>query len=185
MFAYCENNPVNRADPTGKFGLLTGIAITGIVVSSIVGGVVSGLQAACSGGSTADIISSAVIGAATAGAIATVTACAAASSAIASTTVLACAGIGALGETASIVSESVIHKNDPTYKFDLEKAAARVTYAAGIGAVAGGISYGLGSLFKTGIEGLYGMLISTEAAIAVGCCDFGGRTLIDVAFSES
>ena len=56
MYAYCENDPVNRSDPTGEFW--------NIVLGAVVGGVVSALCAGVSGGSTEDIVKAFVVGAA-------------------------------------------------------------------------------------------------------------------------
>ena len=56
MFAYCENNPVQREDRDGEFWHL--------VVGGIIGGLIGGVSAAISGGDVADILISATAGAA-------------------------------------------------------------------------------------------------------------------------
>ena len=55
MFAYCENDPVNRADPSG--------AAAQIVVGALVGGTVSAICEAVSGGNTTDVVRAFVVGA--------------------------------------------------------------------------------------------------------------------------
>ena len=47
LFAYCSNNPVNKIDKTGKFGLAIGVFIGG---STIIGGLAGAFTAACTGG---------------------------------------------------------------------------------------------------------------------------------------
>ena len=47
LFVYCGNNPTNKIDKTGNFGLAIGIFIGG---SAIIGGLAGALTAACTGG---------------------------------------------------------------------------------------------------------------------------------------
>ena len=56
MFAYCENNPVQRDDQDGEFWHL--------VVGGIIGGLIGGISAAINGGDVADILIGAAAGAA-------------------------------------------------------------------------------------------------------------------------
>lgn len=37
MFAYCENNPVNREDPSGQFAITTALVIGGVAVTLLSG----------------------------------------------------------------------------------------------------------------------------------------------------
>ena len=46
LFAYCENNPVNKYDPTGHFGIGT---IIGAAIGGVIGGIGGAISAACSG----------------------------------------------------------------------------------------------------------------------------------------
>ena len=62
-FAYCGNNPINRFDPTGEFG------IWGAVVGGLIGAVAGAISSAVTGGDIKDI----VISAATAPAAALIT----------------------------------------------------------------------------------------------------------------
>jgi len=58
LFPYCENNPVNLVDPTGRFGLTAAIIATG----AIVGGLLGAFNAAATGG---NILESVIEGALT------------------------------------------------------------------------------------------------------------------------
>ena len=63
MYAYCGNNPVNRADPTGEFGIFAGL----IAACTVIGGVVGAFSAAATGGNIVEgIIEGALTGAASA-----------------------------------------------------------------------------------------------------------------------
>lgn len=53
LFAYCDNNPVNKSDPTGKLGWLAG---------GIIGGVLGAVAAVVTGGSATDILIGAAAG---------------------------------------------------------------------------------------------------------------------------
>ncbi len=65
MFAYCGNNPINQADPTGEFGLLT---LVSAVVSATINVATSAIAAKATGQeyTITDALMSAVIGAANA-----------------------------------------------------------------------------------------------------------------------
>ena len=178
MYAYCNNNPINMSDHTGTFGLLTGLAVAGIAISAVVGGVVAGLSTAHSGGSIGEIIASSTIGAVTAGGIAAAAAFGAIGSLAVGAVALISAGIGVVGEAAAISVEHTFHKNDEGYSFSLRKAALRVLYAAGISALSGSLSYGINTIF-TGADELAGVAISAEAA-ALGGIDFGVRELLSI-----
>ena len=177
MFAYCLNNPVNVADPTGTVGILTGIAIAGIAISAVVGGFVAGISTASSGGSIGEIIWSSAIGAMTAGGIATVAAVGAAQSLAVGAVALMSAVIGAAGEAVSMAVEHGYHKNDENYAFSWSDAAMRISYAAGMSALSGSLSYGINQIF-TGADEFAGMAVSGESAFALGGIDFGIRKLI-------
>ena len=101
------------SDHTGTFGLLTGLAVAGIAISAVVGGVVAGLSTAHSGGSIGEIIASSAIGAVTAGGIAAAAAFGAIGSLAVGAVALISAGIGVVGEAAAISVEHTFHKNDP------------------------------------------------------------------------
>lgn len=184
MFAYCGNCPVNKADPTGEFGILSSLAVAGIAISALVGGLVAGVSTALSGGSVGEVIASTAIGAVTAGAIATVAALGAVGTLTAGTVALISGGIGAVGEAASIAVEHACHKDDENYTFDLASATTRVIYAAGISAFSGWISYGINRIY-TGADEIIGVCVSGETAVALGLVDFGVRQLISVASSSS
>ena len=184
MFAYCDNSPVNKADPTGEFGILSTLAVAGIAISAVVGGLVAGASTALSGGSVGEVIASAAIGAVTAGAIATVAALGAAGTLTAGTVALVSGGIGAAGEVSSIAVEHAYHKNDENYTFDLATSTTRVIYAAGVSAFSGWVSYGINRIY-TGADEIIGVCVSGETAVALGLVDFGIRQLISVANSSS
>ncbi|HIT43268.1 TPA: RHS repeat-associated core domain-containing protein, partial [Candidatus Avacholeplasma faecigallinarum] len=61
LFAYCGNNPINRYDPTGHFGIMALLAIT--VVSMLIGGGVQ-LVSNAMAGKTGDELWRGVVGAA-------------------------------------------------------------------------------------------------------------------------
>ena len=56
LFAYCDNNPVNRSDDSGEFWHF--------LAGAVVGGVIGGISKIAEGGSIADVFISAVAGAA-------------------------------------------------------------------------------------------------------------------------
>ena len=62
-FAYCGNNPINRFDPTGEFG------IWGAVVGGLIGAVAGAISSAVTGGDIKDIVISAAAGAVAGGVI--------------------------------------------------------------------------------------------------------------------
>jgi RHS repeat-associated protein len=180
MFAYCNNNPLVFSDPTGELGA---VAIAGIVVSGIIGGTVSALGAAASGKSTGEIalnfLLGAAVGAGTA-AYAAVAAAAVAASAIttaAAVKSVACASaaIGAIGEGVGQIIDYAFHRNDSDYRFDLGVSMSMMAYSAGINAFAGTMSYGLNTVFLSGIDELIGVAVSAEASVALGGIDFGVR----------
>ena len=176
MFAYCGNNPINLSDPEGE---IAGIAIFGVLVSAVVGAVVSGINTAMSGGSAGEIASSAAIGGITGGAIAL----AAAAEIAVGTAALIGGAIGAAGEIVSQGVSYAFHKDDPGYEFNWTSAGAKVIHAAGMGALGGVVSRGINNIFKT--DEVAGFFISDEAAVAIGAVDFGVRTGIDAVTSNS
>ena len=174
MFAYCNNNPSCCSDPTGMFGWTA----AGIIFSGIIGGIVSATSTAMAGGSLAETIISGVTGAITAGFVAGAAALGAASSAITTGTVaIAGAVIGACGEIASLATEYSIYSNNDDYEFDWASGASRVAYAAGMGALSGAVSFGLGKVFSGALEPI-GTLVSAEATVALGLVDFGIRKIM-------
>ena len=179
MFAYCNNNPSCCSDPTGMFGWTA----AGIIFSGIIGGIVSATSTAMSGGSLAETIISGVTGAVTAGFVAGAAALGAASNAItAGTVAIAGAVIGACGEIASLATEYSIYSNNDDYEFDWVSGASRVAYAAGMGALSGAVSFGLGRAFSGALEPI-GTIISAEATVALGLVDFGAKKLLATASS--
>ena len=62
-FAYCGNNPINRFDSTGEFG------IWGAVVGGLIGAVAGAISSAVTGGDIKDIVISAAAGAVAGGVI--------------------------------------------------------------------------------------------------------------------
>ena len=173
MFAYCGNKPIIFSDPSGEFGILTGLAIAGIVISAAIGGIVAGVGTAMSGGSVGEVILSSAIGAVTAGGIAT----AAALGVPVGVAVAASATMGAVGEISSIAVEHAFHKNDIGYTFNWKSAVIRTAYAAGISSLAGFASYGLNTTFR-GADEMIGLCISAETSLALGLVDFSSRQVI-------
>ena len=180
MFAYCNSNPVSCSDPTGELGA---VAIAGIVISGIIGGTVSALGAAASGKMTGEIASSFLLGAVAGAATATVAAVAAAAVATSAITAAAAvktvaytsAAIGAIGEGVSQITDYALHRNDNDYYYDPIMSMSMIAYSAGINALAGTMSYGLNTVFASGIDELIGVGVSAEASAALGGVDFGVR----------
>ena len=53
-----------------------------------------------------------------------------------------------------------------------------MAYSAGINAFAGTMSYGLNTVFSSGIDELIGVAVSAEASVALGGIDFGVRQFV-------
>lgn len=136
MFAYCQNNPVNHSDPTGK---LLAEALVFIGVSSVIGALAGTFTAVCTGG---NILEGALEGAALGAVAATATVLvpillpSTASAAVATGTTFAAAG--ALGFGVDILTQYISHETESTsggpFKVDWGRSAktALTTGVAGV-----------------------------------------------------
>jgi hypothetical protein len=168
MFAYCNNNPVNYSDPSGEFGLVT----LGIIISVIIGGVVSAAATAASGASVEEVIVNGVIGAGSAAATAAV----AASSLPLGAVAFVSAGIGAISETISQGAEYLFHKDDADYERDLGESITKVLFSAGMNSLGGTIAKGINTIFSATDPA--GTFVSGIASSGLGGIDFGIRQII-------
>ena len=182
MFAYCNNAPVSNLDASGTFVLTTAAVIgIGIGISAIIGGTVSAVNTAASGGSGWEVLCSGLIGAAVSGGIAAVAAFVPAS-AIGATTIIS-ATIGGVGELLSQGVEYAFHKNDPSYEYDPLVSAGKVLYSAAMGGLSGYVSAGINASFNS--NDIAGTFTSSVAAASLGGVDFGTRQVISATTSKA
>ena len=174
---------MNCSDPTGQ---LTTLAILGIVVSGIIGGVVAACSAVAAEKTGWELITNIVIGVAVGAGTAAVAAVAAievaagtlALTRAAQSVAGASAMIGAAGECASQITEYGFHHTEENYEFDPIVAVTSIAYSAGMNSLSGLMSFGLNNVFVSAVDEVIGVCVSAEGSVALGSMDFGIRQII-------
>ena len=187
LYVYCLNNPVNNNDASGH---LTSVAIAGIVISGLIGGIAAALNSVAAGKEGWEVAANFFIGVGVGAATATVAAVAAVAVAAGTITTslglgavaAGSAGIGLIGDGLSQLTEYAFHKNDSNYHYDWRMSITSLGYSAAMNTVSGVLSFGINIPFADKADEMAGVFVAGVASTGLGGIDFGIRQLISTIF---
>ena len=169
---------------------MTSVAIAGIVISGLIGGIAAALNSLAAGKEGWEVAANFFIGVGVGAATATVAAVAAA--AVAAGTIstslglgavaAGSAGIGLIGDGLSQLTEYAFHKNDSNYHYDWRMSITSLGYSAAMNMVNGVLSFGINIPFADKADEMAGVFVAGVASTGLGGIDFGIRQLISTIF---